>query len=308
MAKSTRLFKSFFRLVFQLCFSSSRRSRRCRMAGYTTARPLAARHLVTPEKYARLSSRAAQITEETWGNPDGSTSRGWLLRGGENAPAVILFHRFGADRSHVLDLGVKLNESTNFTVLMPDMRAHGETPIVQNASFGGCEAEDASASIAFVQSLKTPNQIRLVGNNIGVYGIDVGAIAALSLATRDPNVRAVALDSVPADSDALLRTGVTRRFPFMSEVTSTLATFGTRFYYFDGCYKREPLCDAARKIDTRNVLLLAGVDAPEFQDSTSRLSKCFAAGNRIETKFDLSPSGSSIVNASMEQVDRMIRG
>jgi pimeloyl-ACP methyl ester carboxylesterase len=53
------------------------------------------------------------------------------LRGAENAPAVVLLHRYGADRSHVLNLGVKLNEATNFTVLMPDARGHGEKPAVK---------------------------------------------------------------------------------------------------------------------------------------------------------------------------------
>lgn len=304
MAKSTRLFKSFFRLVFPVVVIIVVAV----AAGavwlvYMTARPQKSRHLVTPEKYGQLSSRAAQVTEETWPNADGSTSRGWLLRGAETAPAVILFHRFGADRSHVLDLGVKLNESTNFTVLMPDARAHGENPAVQNSSFGGCEAEDAPGAIEFVKGLKTPNQIKLIGNNIGVYGIDIGAMAAISIASRDQNIKAIALDSAPSDADAMLSTAVTRRFPFLSNVTSKLAVLGTHLYYYDGCYRRDSLCDTAKKIENRNVLLLAGVDAPEFQDATSRLSKCFPASNKIETKTDLSPSGSSIINSSMEQVE-----
>lgn len=304
MAKSTRLVKSFLRLFLPVLFLVV-----AALAGgavwldYTTARPLNAKYLMTPEKYGQLSSRAAQVTEETWPNPDGSTSRGWLLRGAENAPAVILFHKFGADRSHVLNLGVKLNESTNFTVLMPDARAHGDTPLVQNGSFGGSEAEDAAAALEFVKNLKTPNQIKLVGNHLGVYGIDIGAMAAASVASRDPNIKAVALDSVPADSDALLSREVGRRFPFMSAATSKLAVMGTRFYYFDGSYKREPVCEAARKIENRNVMVLAGLDASEFQDSTSKVAKCFPPSNKLETKFDLSPSGSSIVNASMEQAE-----
>jgi hypothetical protein len=53
----------------------------------------------------------------------------------------------------------------------------------------------------------------------------------------------------------------------------------------------------------RKVLLLAGTDAGDFQSSTTKLSKCFPAGSTIDAKFDLSPSGYSIMNASIEQAE-----
>ncbi|MBK7933511.1 MAG: hypothetical protein IPK01_08390 [Acidobacteria bacterium] len=48
-------------------------------------------------------------------------------------------------------------------------------------------------------------------------------------------------------------------------------------------------------------MLLAGIDAQVFQESTGKLAKCFAGSNKIEQKLDLSPSGYSIINASLEQ-------
>lgn len=302
MANSTRLFKSIARLLLPVLLLIV-----IAVAGsaiflvYSTARPLKTRYLVTPDKYGQLSSRAAQVTEESWSNKDGSSSRGWLLRGSDNAPAVILYHKYGADRSHVLNLGVKLNESTNFTVLMPDLRAHGENPTVQNASFGGCEAEDAASAVEYLKNLKNQNQIGLVGKNIGIFGVEMGALVAISLASKDQTIKAIALDSVPQDSDGLLTAAVDKRYPFASFATAKLAKLGTRFYFFDGCYKREPACDTARTIENRNIMLLAGVDAQDFQDSTTKLAKCFPVSNKFENKLDLSPSGYSITNASMEQ-------
>lgn len=243
------------------------------------------------------------MTEETWTNRDGSTSRGWLLRGADNAPGVILFHKYGTDRSHILNLGVKLNESTNFTVLMPDLRAHGENPSVKNTSFGGCEAEDAMATVEFLKNVKNANQITLVGKGIGVYGVELGSLAALNIAAKDKGIKAIALDSVPRDSDELVTRTVIRRFPFASGITSKLAGFGTYLYFYDGCYKRESACDVAKQVESRNVLLTSGFDEQDFQDSTTKLSKCFAANNKIESKFDLSPSGFSIINASIEQAE-----
>jgi len=129
----------------------------------------------------------------------------------------------------------------------------------------------------------------------------MGAIVAAATAAKDVSIKAIALDSAPADSDGVLKESVVRRYPFASFATAKLAKLGTRMYYFDGCYQREMVCDTAKKVENRSVLLLAGVDAPEFQDSTSKLSKCFPSTTKVESKIDLSPSGFSIINASMEQ-------
>jgi pimeloyl-ACP methyl ester carboxylesterase len=302
MAKTTRLAKSIVRLLFPAVLLIV-----LGMAGASVwllanvARPPAAHYLVTPEKYGMLSSRGAQVTEETWANQDGTTSRGWLLRGADNAPGVILYHRYGADRSHVLDLGVKLSESTNFTVLMPDLRAHGEKPLIEAGSFGGLEAEDAVAAVKFLKDLKNQNQITLVGNDIGVYGVELGAMSAMGAATADSSIRSLALDSVPRDSDELAARTVGRRFPFASAVTSKLAKLGTYIYFYDGSYNRHSACETAKAVNGVNVLLLAGYDVPEFQESTTALAKCFPSNNKVDAKLDLSPSGFSVINASIDQ-------
>ena len=304
MARSTNIARSFSRLLFPVLLIIV-----IAVVGssiwlvYRTARPQSTAFLITPEKFGRISSRAAQVTDESWTSRDGTTSRGWLLRGAENAPAVILFHKYGVNRSHVLNLGVKLNESTDFTVLMPDLRSHGETLQAKNSSFGGCETEDSLAAIEFIRGLKTPNQISLVGKNIGLYGVELGAASAINAASKDKSVKALVLDSTPETSDQLLTDIVEHRFPFASIVTTKLATLGTRMYFFDGCYKRDSYCDVAKGVENSNVLLLAGVDGAAFQDSTNRLAKCFPASTKVEAKSDMSPSGYSIINASVEQSD-----
>jgi hypothetical protein len=80
-----------------------------------------------------------------------------------------------------------------------------------------------------------------------------------------------------------------------------LSEFGTHFYYFDGCYRREPTCQIAKRIEGRNVLLLAGLDADVYRDATAKLAKCFPESNTVESKTDLSPSGFNIMNASLEK-------
>lgn len=301
MAKVKRLVKSFWRLLLPVVILLL-----LAVAGssvwlvHETAHPVSAAYLVTPDKYGQLSSRGAQVTDESWTNRDGTPARGWLLRGNPDAPAVILLHKYGADRSHVLNLGVKLNEATNFTVLMPDQRGHGLEPGVKYTSFGGCESDDTASAIQYLRSLKTPEQFPLVGKDIGIYGLEMGALAAMFAATQDQSVKALALDSVPQSADNLLASVVDKRFPFASSVTSKFAQLGTRPYFYEGCFKRETVCELAKTLTNRKVMLLAGLDAPGFQESTSKLSKCFPPNSATESKTDLSPSGYSIINASIE--------
>ncbi len=301
MAKSIRLLKSFSRLLLPVVVLLV-----IAIAGasvwlvHETAHPVSAAYLVTPEVYAMLSARGAQVTDENWGNSDGTSARGWLLRGAQDAPAVILLHKYGANRSHVLNLGVKLNEATNFTVLMPDQRGHGQNPTITYTSFGGCEADDTTAAIEYLRTLKTPEQFPLVGKEIGIYGLEMGSFAAIAAATHDDSVKALALDSVPQNSDSMLASTVESRFPFGSVITAEFAKLGTRPYFFEGCFKRESSCDMAKTLAGRKVLLLGGLDAPNFQESTSKLSKCFPGDSSVESKTDLSPSGYSIINASIE--------
>ncbi|HVE59317.1 MAG TPA: alpha/beta fold hydrolase [Pyrinomonadaceae bacterium] len=302
MAITKRLFKSFSRLflpVFILVVGSIIVS--AVLLVQRAAFAPKARYLVTPAKYGQLSSRGSQITDETWQNTDGSTARGWLLRGTPGSPAVILLHAYGADRSYVLNLGVKLNEATDFTILMPDERGHGDTPHVKNTSFGGHETEDVLAAVKYLRSLKPDGQTVLVGQNIGIYGTEMGALTGEFAAGKDESIKSLVLDSIPNGSDDLLARATVKRYPFASFITTRVAKLGTYMYYYDGFYRRDSACDVAKELNNRQVLLLAGADAPEFQTSTTAVSRCFPDSTKIETKTDLNPSGYNITNASLEQ-------
>lgn len=302
MASKKRLFKSFYRLLFPVILLLLLAAAAASIwLIHNSANAPKAAYLVTPEKYGMFSTRGAQVTDETWSNRDGTQSRGWLLRGVENAPAVILLHRYGTDRSWVLDLGVKINEATNFTILMPDLRGHGENPPVKKTSFGGCEAADVAAAMDFLRGLKTPENNALVGKDFGIYGVELGAFAGLTAASKDENIKSLALDSVPDSSDEILASVISRRFPFAHSVTSKIAAGGTYFYYAGGCYNHESLCTAAKSLNNRKILLLAGTDAPNFQDSTRNLQNCFPKSSEVESKLDLTTSGFGLKNASLEQ-------
>jgi pimeloyl-ACP methyl ester carboxylesterase len=277
----------------------------------TVAHPQRQSYLVTPEGYVRISPRGVKATEETWSNPDGTKSRGWLLRGAEGSAAVVLLHGYGADRSWVFNLGVKINETTNFTVLCPDLRGHGEHPTVSTTTFGAREAADINGAISFLRALKTPQQRPLVGSHLGLYGVELGAYTALLSAAREGSpgsILALALDSVPARADDLLRGTMRTRIGLGNAVTYHLARAFARLYLL-GKYENADACAAAASIKGRKVLLLSGSDAGALRASTQDLVRCFPPESPVEANTDLTVTGlnaSSATGEAGEAYDRLV--
>jgi pimeloyl-ACP methyl ester carboxylesterase len=269
---------------------------------YSATRPPRQEYLVTPEKFTQLSGPGLKATEETWANRDGTRARGWLLRGGEGAPAVILLHRYGADRSWLLNLGVKLNEATNFTILWPDLRGHGLNPPVGWTSFGTLETDDVQAALDYLRSLKTSQDRPLVGSAVGLYGVELGAYTGLQAAPRAQEIRALALDSVPAAPNDILNTAVRDRVGMENGFVQWLARTGMNVYFM-GNYKNAPSCAAAQGLSDRQVLLLASKDTPQLQGSTIALSRCFPQGASVEVQSELPVSGYSLRLATGEQAE-----
>ena len=267
---------------------------------YSATRPSRRAYLVTPEQFARLSDRGLKATEQTWQNRDGTAARGWLVRGAEGAPAILFLHRYGADRSWLLNLGVKLNETTNMTVLLPDLRGHGENPPVAASAFGSAEAEDALAAFDYLRGLKTPQGRPLVGGAFGVYGVEAGAYAALAAAVQEKSVRALALDSVPDRPDAVLGAAVGERTGLDNGLLRALARLGTRVYYA-GRYKNSAACTLAEGLGDRKVLLLSGEGSGPHRETTETLANCFPSRANVETHTSLPLTGNTLASASPEQ-------
>jgi pimeloyl-ACP methyl ester carboxylesterase len=273
---------------------------------YRVTHPTRRAYLITPDSFAQLTTRKA--TNETWRNHDGSEARGWLMRGLEGAPAVVLLHRYDADRSWLLNLGVKLNEATNYTVLVPDLRGHGLEPSNGWTSFGAREAEDVVAALEYLRTLKTPQERALVGKSAGLYGVELGAYTALRAAARDENVRALVLDSPPAAPNDLLRMAVRERTGLDNGFLQWLVRGGIRFYSF-GNYDNRTSCESAAALANRHTLLLAGADASDWRDSVVALAACFPQGSNVELKSDLPQTGINLPFTTGEQseaYDRLV--
>jgi pimeloyl-ACP methyl ester carboxylesterase len=275
---------------------------------YSAIHPPARPYIVTPARLQQLGESGLHVTEEQWSNADGSVGRGWLLRGEQSAPAVIFLHPYGGNRSFFLNLGIKLGEATNYTVLWTDARGHGAGDAIGASSFGVRETADVADAISFLRSLKAHDSEPLVGGSIGLYGVEMGAYSALLAAPRNPMLRALALDSVPDSSGELLRSAIAARTGIGNPLLYMLAETGARIY-FTGNFPGTNACAAAAELNGQNVLLLAGADAANLQTSTQRLQSCFSQPNRIEAHTDLPLTGTRISSATAleaESYDRRV--
>lgn len=254
-------------------------------------RPPRQPYVVTPQSFTQISAAVLKATDETWANRDGTRARGWLLRGAEGAPAVILLHRYGADRSWLFNLGVKLHESrANFTILWPDLRGHGENPLVKWTSFGARESDDVLAAIDYVKTLKTDKGQPLVADRFGLYGVELGAYAAIKAALHDTRVRVLVLDSVPRSPDDVLRAAVSGDIGLDNRPLQFFARVATRIYFM-GSYDNTPSCEMAASLKSQRALLLSGDDAGYLRDSTSDVARCFPNQANLEVKTDLPLTG-----------------
>jgi predicted alpha/beta-fold hydrolase len=267
---------------------------------YGITRPPRSSYLVTPQTFAQISGSALKVTDEEWRNRDGTRARGWLLRGAEGAPAVIFLHRYGGDRSLLFNLGIKVNEGTNFTVLWPDLRGHGLDPPVNWTSFGTRETDDVLAALDFLRALKGQSQGKLIGDRIGVFGVELGSYAALSAATQDAMVKVLVLDSVPRDSDELVTAAVSTDLSVDNRVLMSLARTAMHVYFY-GHFDNKSSCEMAASLKTQRILLLAGTDDGYLRDSTKSLERCFPNRANVESKTDLPLTGYTLPSATGEE-------
>ena len=267
---------------------------------YCVSRPTKSPYVVTPESFSRISGRAIKVTDETWPNADGSSARGWLLKGVEGAPAVVLLHRYGGDRSWLFNLGVKINEATNFTILWPDLRGHGENPLVTSTSLGIREGDDLQAAIKYLRGLKTEGQKTLVGESLGVYGVELGAYSALKSARKEPQIKVLVLDSVVTSPGDLLNSAVSSCVGFDNGLINFFSRVAMKAYML-GVFDDTSACQFANETGDQKVMLLSGRDAGPLREATASMQKCFSNAENVEVRTDLPLSGFGLPSVTGEQ-------
>ena len=121
---------------------------------------------------------------------DGVHIAGWYIPAGSGAgpeaATIVLVHGFGTNKSGILKYGEGLHEAFNLVAF--DMRNAGRS--TGDTTTGGVlEQKDLRAIIDWLERVKRPSHIGVLGNSLG-------AATALAEAAGDPRVEALALDSM----------------------------------------------------------------------------------------------------------------
>jgi fermentation-respiration switch protein FrsA (DUF1100 family) len=132
---------------------------------------------------------------------DGTQIAAWFLPNGEGTRAVILVHGRDASKQNAISgnlvkLGAALYKA-GFTVLMIDMRGHGESEGARY-SFGVYERQDVLGAVDFLVA----KGVR--PGSIGILGISMGGGAAIGATVEEPGIGALALESTFADLNPLI--------------------------------------------------------------------------------------------------------
>ena len=121
---------------------------------------------------------------------DGVPIAGWYIPAADgsdaSAPTVILVHGFTSDKSGDLPYAIGLHE--HFNLVAFDERNSGRSGGTQTTA-GVLEQNDVRAMVDWVERVKRPD-------HVGLFGVSMGAAAALAAAGHDPRIEAVALDSM----------------------------------------------------------------------------------------------------------------
>jgi pimeloyl-ACP methyl ester carboxylesterase len=189
-----------------------------------------------------------EFEEVLFPTSDGASISGWYLPGGTRGAVVALGHGLFRSRREVLDRAAFFRKQ-GYDALVFDFRRHG-TSDGERVTLGYQERLDFEGAVAFLKSRRPEAPVVL-------YGVSMGAGAALLAARETPAVAAVIADSPFLNIEhtvvhhAKLIFGLPR-FPFASGLLL--------FLEMRGGFDREDfdLEAAAKALEDRPLLVIAG--------------------------------------------------
>lgn len=144
-------------------------------------RPMDRRLTETPATFG------AEFKDVEFRTSDGVTISGWLLPSGDKHATIIYSHGLFRSRRELLERAVELWRR-GYGALLYDSRNHGESGPAR-VTLGYNERLDVEAAVLFLQ------QDAHLPGRIVLFGISMGASAALLAAADTPGVAAVISDS-----------------------------------------------------------------------------------------------------------------
>jgi pimeloyl-ACP methyl ester carboxylesterase len=148
-----------------------------------------------------------RVEEVDFDSSDDVALSGWFFPGLPERPALILCHDLGASRGSLVNLAIALRRE-GFSVLAFDFRGHGASD-GGRSTLGLLEKRDVFGALEY---LKTRTEIDT--RHVGVYGVGMGAHAAVLAAADRPALKVLVLDGLYPDAGYPLVQGVYRDWNF----------------------------------------------------------------------------------------------
>ena len=183
------------------------------------------------------------------------------------------------------------------TTSLPGSRA---ADVVKSTSLGVREGDDLLSAIKYLHGLKTDSHKTLVGESLGVYGVELGAYTALKAARNEPQIKVLVLDSLVTSPTDLLNTAVSSCVGLDNGLVQYFSRVAMKAYMLGG-YDDTNACEFASGIQDQKVMLLSGTDAGVLRDATASLQRCFPNAGNVEVRTDLPLSGFGLPSVTGEQ-------
>lgn len=222
---------------------------------------------VSLEDYKRIG-KIINKQDVTWSLKGGGQGSGWLLLGPKGAPLIIVSHGYGQNMVDQISLAVQLYDS-GYHVLIYDLRGHGESK-VEKSSLGDDEADDLLAAIEHAKTLKDPTGEPLIDKDrIGLFGVSIGGYASLIAASKDPSVKAVAVDAVYPDVKRYTEIKVKELSSLSNSLLLYFTDLGMKANFSK--YNTTSAVKAIRSFSQVKQLYIVGKDTKELQTTTKEL-------------------------------------
>jgi pimeloyl-ACP methyl ester carboxylesterase len=247
-------------------------------------------HSITHPARARDAVRPGDLLlradEVKFQSTDGIALVGWLIHGDRDAPVIVMAHDLGGSKAVFLDAAVPLQRA-GFNLFAFDFRGHGDSG-GHASTLGILERYDVLGAIDMLRARRD-----VAGSRIGLWGLGMGAYAAVTAAAERPEVTALALDSPYPDISSFLNQVLYRGLP---PATTRLTSVASFFYdpYFQ--WKLEPgaLIRLLPQLANRDFLFVAGTSEPVAAAATRALYETLPEGGQADKNLlELERSGLS---------------
>jgi dipeptidyl aminopeptidase/acylaminoacyl peptidase len=226
-------------------------------------------YLMPPPEEVAIPSREATIEASGW----------WLPAADPGAPAIVVVHGHNAcKRDHAVLLPAGMLHRHGYSVLLIDLRDHGDSTLEDGRYAGGTEEYlDVLGAWDWLQ-----RERGLPAERIGLVGISLGAATVLIATGEEPRVAAAWEDSSYANIGVAIRAELARNgYPAFLEAGGIAMA---RLLSGDDLASRSPL-EAVRNLDGRPLFVTHGTADSRLSVAYARelIATAQADGSRVES-------------------------